>query len=85
MKRILHNMSAMGELPYFLLRCGLLLACAMAASALVVIVFAGAYSVTSYPLYHYADQMLNGATALLFVAVLGSAVLQDMIPSKTRR
>lgn len=79
MKRIIHNLSSMGELPYFLLRCGLILACSMVASALVILVFAGPMNLSTYPLYQCASQMQDGATAVLFVTVLGSAIVQDTI------
>lgn len=63
---------------YILTRCTLL-ACAMLCSALVVLVWAGGYSVSSSLLHSYAEHTTAMALAVLAAGGIGSALMEDIL------
>ncbi len=63
---------------YILTRCTLL-ACAMLASALVVLVWAGSPTAGNLILRDYADHTLTAALMVLSAGVLGAALLEDIL------
>lgn len=63
---------------YILTHCTLL-ACAMLASALVVLVWAGSPTAGNLMLWEYADHTVTAALIVLATGVLGAALLEDIL------
>jgi hypothetical protein len=77
MRALFRRIAQMRELSFFVLSRGLLLACAMFASSLVLSVWAGPFSLATYELHHFADSMRLSGTLMLYIAAVGSVVLED--------
>lgn len=66
---------------YILTRCTLI-ACAMLCSALVVLIWAGDYSVSSNLLHSYAGHTASMALAVFSAGGVGSALMEDILAKR---
>ncbi|SBV94901.1 exported hypothetical protein [uncultured Eubacteriales bacterium] len=66
---------------YIFTRCTLI-ACAMLCSALVVLVWAGNYSVSSSLLHSYAGHTAAMALAVFSAGGIGSALMEDILAKR---
>lgn len=76
-------MGTMRPLSWYVLTRCTLLACALLASALVVLVWAGESSLANVRLYWYAGQAQDMALAVLGAGLIGSALLEDILVHKS--
>lgn len=72
-------LGSMRELSRFVLTRCLALCCALLASALVMLVWAGGYSVDTALIYEYADHTRTMALLVLGAGILGSALVEDTL------
>ena len=72
-------MGRMQPLSRYVLTRSILLACALLASALVVLVWAGESSLDNVRLFWYAGQVQDMALAVLGTGLIGSALLEDIL------
>jgi hypothetical protein len=79
MRALFHRIAQMRELSYFVLSRGLLLSCAMFASSLILLVWAGPFSLATYELHHYAESMRVSGTLMMYISAVGSVILEDVL------
>lgn len=77
--KFLRRMADMQPLSYYVLTRCLLLTCALLASALVMLVWAGGYTYESVRLYFYAEYTQSMALIVLGAGLIGSALLEDVL------
>jgi len=80
----LRRMAGMQPLTYFVLTRCILLSCALLASALVMLVWAGGYTYDTVRIYFYADYTQTMALIVLGAGLIGSALLEDVLIHTTK-
>ncbi len=80
----LRRMAGMQPLTYFVLTRCILLSCALLASALVMLVWAGGYTYDTVRIYFYADYTQTMALIVLGAGLVGSALLEDVLIHTTK-
>lgn len=76
-------LAGMRELSYYVLTRGILLSCALLASSLVLLVWAGGYSVQNDLLYEYAAYIQTMALIVMATGLIGSALIEDTLNHTT--
>lgn len=77
-KKILKRASAMGPSAGKMLRRGLIISCILLVCSIITLIFAGSYTPATYYLYQFADSLFRLPITVLLLAVIGSAVIEDM-------
>lgn len=77
--KILAFGNRMHPLPRFVLTRGILLSCALLASALIMLVWADSTSRNVYLLLAYADYTIDMAAAVLGTGLFGSLLLEHVL------
>jgi hypothetical protein len=54
----------------------------MLASSLILLVWAGPMSLSTYQLHHFADSMQTSATLMMYICAIGSVVLETFCRDK---
>lgn len=71
-------LSSLGDLPWYILTRCTLLTCLLLASALLMLVRAGDYTLYTGALFAFAQQTVFTALLVFFAGLFGSALLEDI-------
>lgn len=77
MRKLLHRMSKMCDEAYFIIRSSLILTCMMLACCLLALLIAGKFTANTYELHRFAKELFTLPQAILIIAAIASAVIED--------
>ncbi len=78
-KKYAERFMNMSPPAYFILSFSFRLSCVLAASSLLVTVWAGEFSLHTLNAFYLARELYNAPVSILLTAVIGSACVEDII------
>lgn len=81
-KRLISRIDKMTDITYIVLKYSLLLSCLLLTLSLIILILGGGLSVRRYELYLCAKELFSQPAAILIVAVIGSACLEELTAGK---
>ncbi len=79
LRRLLKRMAEMCDEAYFVVRSSVVLTAVLLSCCLLIMLAAGRLSTDTYKLYRLAEEMFRIPQAVLFVAAIGSVILEEHI------
>jgi hypothetical protein len=77
MKELLYRLTHMCDEAYYVIRSSIILTGVLLFCCLILFLAAGKLSPDTYKLYCLADELFRLPQALLFIAAIGSAILEE--------
>ena len=83
MKKLLNRMSLMCDEAFFVIKSSVILTVVLLFCCLVLLLAAGRFSSDTYNIYRLAEELFRLPQAVLFIAAIGSVILEEQVKKDT--
>jgi hypothetical protein len=83
MRKLISRMALMCDEAFFVVKSSLILTSVSLFCCLVLLLAAGKFSADTYKIYRLAEEFFRLPQALLFIAAIGSVILEEQVKKDT--